>query len=653
MNHHRTIAALLIAAGLLQALPAAAQLNGATSSSAGEPYNVAARSYPSATQAVVSWSSNPPAVTAFRIERRVNGSRAWIQVAQVADSVRSYVDTGLAPSTRYEYRVSAVRADGTSALPSQGQVLLTTPAAGAASADDYARAAAPRQLDAQPLNSAEIMLSWQDLTPDETGFKIERSDAGGAWRVVDQVGANVTLYRDRGLQAATSYAYRVSALRADGSAPTSPAVAGRTPASGAASIFYVDAVNGSNANPGTEARPWATLQKAHGLLTAGQTVLVRAGVYTSSTNYAVLAINRSGADGAPITYRNFPGERPLVRTTKGVNNHGIEVRDAAYIVIDGFEVEGHVKQVTYEEAKAQNDLALAYSKMSPPKYIGATVDSNGISLTGKTLNKTHHITVRNNYVHDTPGGGIAGGFVDYVNFENNRVENTSAYSPYGTSGISLLTPYNFDTSTAAYHFVVAGNVVSGASNLFPCSCFGFKQPTDGNGIIIDTFNKYAFAGATLVANNIVFNNGGRGIHTLNSSYVDIFNNTVVRNGTIAITAEGEISVQKAKSVRVYNNIMVASADRPVNNLSTSTAVDFSYNIINGGSVYRPTPDAVGNRLATDPLFVATSGPYQFQLAADSPALNSAYGPMVVLPQDAYRAPRPLGAAADVGAVESF
>ncbi|PWF39424.1 right-handed parallel beta-helix repeat-containing protein, partial [Massilia glaciei] len=170
---------------------------------------------------------------------------------------------------------------------------------------------------------------------------------------------------------------------------------------GAVNVFYVDVRTGNNNNPGTEERPWATLQKAHGMLQPGQTVLVRKGTYTSATNYTVLLVNRSGTEGAPITYRNFPGERPLIKTTKGVNNHGIEVRDASYIVIDGFEVEGHVKQVTLAEAKEQNDLALAYSKMTPQKYIRAIVDSNGISVTGKTLKKTHHVVVRNNIVRDT------------------------------------------------------------------------------------------------------------------------------------------------------------------------------------------------------------------------------------------------------------
>ena len=394
-------AASIVCGTALQAAPALAQLNGATAPVAGEPYQVTARSYPSATQAAISWASSAAGVTGFKVERRLYGSRAWSQAAVTAPTARSAIDSNLLLNNSYEYRVSALFGDG-AAQASAGQVILRTPVADASTAD-YALAAAPRRLSAQAMNSTEVTLEWQDTTPDEIGFRVERLDPGASWRVVEMVAPDTTLYRDRALQGGVQYQYRVSAVRADGSAPGSLPATVSTPAAGVNSVFYVDAATGSNNNPGTEARPWQTIQKAHDTLTAGQTVLVRRGTYTNPYNYTVLQINRSGEPGAPITYRNYPGERPLVKTTKGVNHHGIEARDASWLVIDGFEGEGHVKQVTYAEAQAQNDLALAYSKLTPQKYIGATVDSNGISITGKVAGKKpHHIVIQNNYVHDVP-----------------------------------------------------------------------------------------------------------------------------------------------------------------------------------------------------------------------------------------------------------
>lgn len=627
--------------------PALAQVVASTASVAGEPYDLTAASYPSPTQATISWASDSPAVQGFRVERRPFGSRSWSQVAYLAEPARSFVDSGLLTERSYEYRVLAYRNGNPAPLASIGQVLLTTPSLAATPAD-YAAAAMPRGLDVQPLSSTDIMLSWHDATSDETGFKVERQDPDGTWRAIAQTGANVTLFRDTQLQPASTYLYRVSAERTSGAVvPGAPAGAA-TPAAGVAAVYFVDAVKGSNLNPGTEARPWQTIQKAHGTMLPGHTVLVRKGTYTA-TNYTIVQINRSGAPGAWITYRNFPGERPKLRSTMGKNNHAIEIRDAAYVVIDGFEIEGHVKEISPEVAQYEND----FFKANPSKYPGPIVDSNGISVAGKTFGKTHHVVVRNNVVYDTPGGGINGQNMDYLTVENNRVFNTSKYSPYGTSAISLLTPQNTDSNSSLYKLVVRNNVVSNATNLFPCNCFGFKQPTDGNGIIMDSFNKNLYTGRSLVTNNISFNNGGRGIHMLNSSYIDVLSNTVVRNGTIAITGDGEITAQRSKFVRVYNNIIVARADRPANSTFQSTDVDFSHNIVFGGKTYTATPGAVGNRMNTDPKFAGGSGILAYQLAANSPAVNTAWTGYYTPSDDVFRAPRPRGGVADVGAIESY
>jgi parallel beta-helix repeat protein len=54
--------------------------------------------------------------------------------------------------------------------------------------------------------------------------------------------------------------------------------------------------------------------------------------------------------------------------------------------------------------------------------------------------------------------------------------------------------------------------------------------TDGNGTIIDTFNgsgveRRLYAYQTLVANNVTYNNGGKGIAIFRSAYVTVDNNT--------------------------------------------------------------------------------------------------------------------------------
>src|SRR5206468_1146138 len=108
---------------------------------------------------------------------------------------------------------------------------------------------------------------------------------------------------------------------------------------------------------------------------------------------------------------------------------------------------------------------------------------------------------------------------------------------YGTSGISFLTSTNVGTDTTNYRQIVRGNAVSSVRNDYPCQCDSYKSKTDGNGIIVDTLRKGGYTGRTLIENNLVFQNGARGIHVFNSANVDIFNNTTDQNGQVTETAQ--------------------------------------------------------------------------------------------------------------------
>ncbi|HVL96839.1 MAG TPA: right-handed parallel beta-helix repeat-containing protein [Solirubrobacteraceae bacterium] len=155
-----------------------------------------------------------------------------------------------------------------------------------------------------------------------------------------------------GLQAG-SHSFRVRATDAAGNTDASPAqrtwtvaepapsplLGGSLPARLALSTgtaFYVS-TSGSDANPGTEAAPWRTIQKALNTLTAGQQALVRGGTYAQN-----LVLSRGGTASAPITIRNYPGERPVLAAGSGAtNNMPLSLASgAAYVRFQGLAFAG-------------------------------------------------------------------------------------------------------------------------------------------------------------------------------------------------------------------------------------------------------------------------------------------------------------------------
>jgi hypothetical protein len=62
-------------------------------------------------------------------------------------------------------------------------------------------------------SGSSVALSWKDGSANEDGFKIERSDNGGAFTVIHTTTANVKTYTNFGLGEGT-YTYRVRAYKA-------------------------------------------------------------------------------------------------------------------------------------------------------------------------------------------------------------------------------------------------------------------------------------------------------------------------------------------------------------------------------------------------------------------------------------------------------
>ena len=109
-----------------------------------------------------------------------------------------------------------------------------------------------------------------------------------------------------------------------------------------------------------------------------------------------------------------------------------------------------------------------------------------------------------------------------------------------------------DNYWAPFHIVSAYNLIH--DNYGQQGLYAGKN-TDGNGIIYDTFRSYA--GQSLCLGNIVYHNGGKGIHVFKSGHVTVANNTAYNNNWDTYnpgTWRAEISAHDSVGSTFINNI---------------------------------------------------------------------------------------------------
>jgi len=153
----------------------------------------------SETQINLSWQDKSSNETGFEVERSTDGTN-WSKIATAAANATTYANSGLTKSTRYHYRVRAVNGIYPSEYSNTAAIYTLGPPA------------APLNLKASPAGLDKIIVRWTDNSPNETGFRIERSgDGGKTWALLMETGPNATSYTNTGLVMAKTYHYRVSA----------------------------------------------------------------------------------------------------------------------------------------------------------------------------------------------------------------------------------------------------------------------------------------------------------------------------------------------------------------------------------------------------------------------------------------------------------
>ncbi|MEM8924720.1 MAG: right-handed parallel beta-helix repeat-containing protein [Actinomycetota bacterium] len=317
--------------------------------------------------------------------------------------------------------------------------------------------------------------------------------------------------------------------------------------------LFVSPLLGDDANDGqTPDQPWASLATALTRVEPGSTLHLMTGVYdeVSEPRAAHYVIDTDGTVDDPIRITAAPGAQPVIVATEG---NAIEVR-ADHVEVSGLEVQGR------------------------------GFDQENAYGWGIFVHDAHHVAVTGNRISAMAVGGITSIRSSNLAIVDNEVFDNAFWGSEQGSGISLWRSedHGLGPDEEGYHDRIVGNRVYRNENKV-YSRWHTDRPTiaNGNGIIIDTSDGTGYPGRVLVANNVVFDNGGRAVLVLDASQVDIVHNTTFRNGRTADLDGGraEIAARRAREVRVLNNLVWALPGVPAVTVGESTLVELGGNVL--------------------------------------------------------------------------
>ncbi len=258
-----------------------------------------------------------------------------------------------------------------------------------------------------------------------------------------------------------------------------------------ASPAYFVSPTGNNANPGTQALPWKTLQYAVSKLVAGDTLYAMTGTYAEK-----VSINASGTAAAPITVTAYPGQSPVIDgATVTVGSYASLLKlYGSYITVSNFEVR-NINNDGHGGNGGASTVAAGY----------------GVSLEGNN-NTVSNLNVHNTWAQGIIASGnnslIENNTVSYVAMSNCRLANTANCSTTSRGWASCLSagsPYG--SGLVTHNAVISGNTVF--------NCWGEGVST-------------WLSNGTIIQDNVIYNNWAQNLY-VNNSWNPLIQRNIVYN----------------------------------------------------------------------------------------------------------------------------
>jgi hypothetical protein len=370
--------------------------------------------------------------------------------------------------------------------------------------------------------------------------------------------------------------------------------------SSSAKTYYV-APDGDNLADGSTDSPWNTLQFATQQLSAGETLVIRAGSYNETV---LLGENDSGTENAIITLKGLDGAIIDGTGLSPISRQGlITLRNAHHITIENLEI-------------ANFKTSTGVNLTDTP--VGVLIDGSSHHLT-LTNNNIHHIENLSTCGQTSGCGSGANGIAVYGDtttaitdllFTNNEVANcilssSEAFTLNGNvDGFKLTGNYVHDNNNIGIDFIGYENDV--------CTSCTEEQNRARNGIVknnrsinnstnlaLGTFSNNPWyegtdgsAGGFYVdgGRNIIFDGNYSSKNDLGFEFASehpqkstddilMINNAIYRNREVGLTIGGYAESDQgegggsAKNINVFNNSFYK-------NKGWGTEIAFSYRVIN-------------------------------------------------------------------------
>jgi hypothetical protein len=423
--------------------------------------------------------------------------------------------------------------------------------------------------------------------------------------------------------------------------------------------YYV-AKNGNDNNPGTEASPWLTIQKAANSAVAGGTVYVKTGTYTEWVNFP-----NSGSTGNYIIFQNYTGDivniiPPVMSYTQPPNTYyagGFQILGKSYIKIQGFNFtkspSGGQPTASIVVANNGHDVVINGNRFVDPPNHGAMFIGY---FPTSGLYGAWNITIINNYINDIGYTSMGSADTELVSNSKTSNINISYNTIVGFNGLGIDVKEGSRDAIVSYNNITHGRYyISGNS----------WADYTSQGIYIDAYSR----GVTNVSvfGNIINDSAGIQVNSECGgavTNVSVYNNIATRNtvGYFTPYYRGNYIPCNTYPYGIFTNVSFYN-NVAYNSVGVSTS-PFWYRtqrpevIFRNNIGYGTGSNSLGatiqdhnswNLGITNPQFVnAAEG--NFHLQSNSTAINA--GSSVLAPKIDYDGiSRPQSGAYDIGAFE--